>query len=72
MLGWQLYFGALFVKLFGFSFTAVRFGTVVEAMATAFLLQRTFVRAGLNSWNATLATMTFVLSPLYFPSALHS
>jgi hypothetical protein len=67
MLGWQLFFGALLVKLFGFSFTVVRFCSVVEAVATAFLLQRTFVRAGLNSWNATLATMTFVLSPLYLP-----
>jgi len=69
MLGWQLYFGALFIKLFGFSFTVVRFCTAIEAMATAFLLQRTFVRAGLNSWNATLTTMTFVLSALYLPLA---
>ncbi len=67
MLGWQIYFGALFIKLFGFSFTAVRFCTVIEAMASTSLLQRTFVRAGLNSWNATLATLTFVFSPLYFP-----
>src|ERR1700733_11976418 len=67
MLGWQLYLGALFVKVVGFSFTAVRFASVVESMATAFLLQRTFVRAGLNAWNATLATMTFVLSPVCFP-----
>jgi hypothetical protein len=69
MLGWQLYLGAFFIKLFGFSFTAVRFSTVIEAVATAYLLQRTCVLAGLNSWNATLATMTFVLSPLYFPFA---
>ncbi len=69
MLGWQLYVGALFIKLFGFSFTAVRFSTVIGAMATAYLLQRTCVRAGLNVWNATLATMTVVLSPLYFPLA---
>lgn len=67
MLGWQLYFGALFIKLFGFSFTVVRFSTVIEAMVTAFLLERSFVRAGLNCWNATLATMTFVLSPLFLP-----
>jgi hypothetical protein len=67
MLGWQLYFGALFVKLFGFSFTAVRFSTLIEAMATAFLLERSMVLAGINEWNATLATMTFVLSPLYLP-----
>lgn len=69
ILGWQIYFGALFIKLFGFSFTAVRFSTVIEAIVTAYLLQRTFVRTGLNSWNATLATLTFVLSPLFFPLA---
>lgn len=67
MLGWQLYFGALFIKLFGFSFTAVRLSTFVQAVATAFLLQRTLVRTGINEWNATLATLTFVLSPLYLP-----
>ena len=69
MLGWQLYFGALFIKLFGFSFTAVRFSTAVLAIGTAFLLQRIGMRAGLNSWNAALATLIFVLSPLYFPYA---
>ena len=67
MLGWQLYCGALFVKLFGFSFTAVRLSTLIEATATAFLLERSMVWAGINEWNATLATMTFVLSPLYVP-----
>ena len=69
MLGWQAYFAAFFIKLFGFSFTAVRFSTVIEAMATAWLLQRTAVRAGLNSWNATLATLTLVSSSLYLPLA---
>ena len=69
MLGWQFYAGALFIQLFGFSFTAIRFSTVIEAAATAYLLQRTCVLAGLNSWNATLATLTLVLSPLYLPLA---
>lgn len=67
MLGWQAYFGALFIKLLGFSFTAVRLSTVIEAMATAFLLQRTLVRVGITSRNAALATLTFVLSPLCLP-----
>ena len=69
MMGWHAYFGALFIKLFGFSFTAVRFSTVLEAMATAWLMQRTCIRAGLNSWNATLTTLTLVLSSLYFSLA---
>ena len=67
MLGWHAYLAVLLVKLFGFSFTVVRITTVIEAMAIAFLLQRTCLRAGVNSWNATLATTTFVLSPLCLP-----
>ncbi|MGO8756899.1 MAG: ArnT family glycosyltransferase [Terracidiphilus sp.] len=67
MLGWQAYFGALFVKLFGFSFTAVRLSTLTEASVTAFLLERTIVRIGVSEWNATVATLTFVLSSVYLP-----
>lgn len=67
MLGWQIYLGALFIKLFGFSFTAVRASVVVVGMATAALLQRLFVRIGLNEWNATWATLTISLSPLVLP-----
>lgn len=67
ILGWHAYLAVLLVKLFGFSFTVVRLTTVIEAMAIAFLLQRTYLQAGVNSWNATLATMTFVLSPLCLP-----
>jgi hypothetical protein len=69
MLGWQLYLGALFVKLFGFSFTSVRSSTLLMAMATAYLMQRTLVRAGIRERNAALATSTLVLSPLFLPLA---
>ena len=69
MLGWQLYLGALFVKLFGFSFTAVRLSTTLVAAASTWLFQRTLVRAGVSQWNATLATLTLVFSPLYLPLA---
>ena len=69
MLGWQLFLGAFFVKLFGFSFTAVRLSTLIVAMATGYLLQRTFVRAGVSEGNATLATLAFILSPLFVPLA---
>jgi hypothetical protein len=70
MLGWQLYFGALFIKLFGPSFTAVRASTVFVASATTFLTHRTLVRSGVNSVNATVATLALVLSPLFLPLAL--
>jgi hypothetical protein len=69
MLGWQLPLGALFIKLFGFSFSATRASVLVVSMLTAYLLQRTMVRFGLRDWNATLATLTFVLSPLFMPLA---
>jgi Dolichyl-phosphate-mannose-protein mannosyltransferase len=69
MLGWALYLAAIFVKLFGFSFTVARSSTVLIAIMTAFLMQRTFVRAGIREWNATIGTLTFVLSPLFLPLA---
>jgi hypothetical protein len=65
MLTAQLYLGAAFIKLFGYSFTTVRMSTLLVALALAFLLQRTFVRAGISERNATLGTLAFVLSPLY-------
>ena len=65
MLGWQLYLGAAFIKLFGFSSTTVRMSTLLVSMLLAFLLQRTLVRAGINERNAMLGTLALVLSPLY-------
>jgi hypothetical protein len=65
MIGWQLYPAALFVKLFGFSFTAARLSTFLVAVLTTFLIQRTFVRAGVNERNATIGTLAIVLTPLY-------
>jgi hypothetical protein len=65
IIGWQLYYGAAFIKLFGLSFTTLRMSTLLVAMALAFLLQRTLVRASITEFNATLGTLAFVLSPLY-------
>ncbi len=67
MLGWQLALGALFIKLLGSYFTATRASILLVALATAFLLQRTFVRLGLRETNASFATLTLVLSPLFIP-----
>ena len=64
MLGWQLYLGAAFIKLFGFSYTSVRMSTLLVSLAIAVLLQRIFVRAGITERNAVLATLAISLSPL--------
>ena len=61
----QLYLADAFIRLFGFSFTTVRMSTMLIAVALAFLLQRTLVRADISERNATLGTLAFVLSPLY-------
>jgi Dolichyl-phosphate-mannose-protein mannosyltransferase len=67
-LGWVAYLGALFIKLFGFSFTIVRLPILVISLLTAALMQRVFVRCGTSEPVATVATLTLVLSPLFLPS----
>jgi hypothetical protein len=65
MLGWQLYIGATFIKLFGYSFTSVRMSALFVSLILVFFLQRSFVRAGITERNASLATLALVVSPLY-------
>jgi hypothetical protein len=65
MLGWQLYLGALFIRLFGYSLTTVRMSTLLVSLVLAFVLQRALVRANISERNATLGTLALVLSPLY-------
>jgi Dolichyl-phosphate-mannose-protein mannosyltransferase len=66
-LGWLAYLGALFIKLFGFSFTIVRSSGMVVSMLCAALMQRIFVRTGASEGMATIATLSLVLSPLFLP-----
>lgn len=61
----QLYLAAIFIKLFGFSFTTVRMGTLLLAVLTAFFFHRTLVRTGATARNATLGTLAAVTSPLF-------
>ena len=65
ILAFQLYLAAALVKLFGFSFTIVRLSSLLVAMATAFLFQRTLALAHISERNATIGTLALVLSPLY-------
>ena len=69
MLGWQVYWGALFIKFFGFSFLAVRLSTVPLAAASAYVLYQILTWFGVNTRNAVLGTLTMVLSPLFIPMA---
>jgi hypothetical protein len=67
MLGWQIFLGALFIKLFGFSFTAVRASTLVVSLPGTYLLHRVLVRFGLSAWSAVAGTLLIVLSPIFLP-----
>jgi hypothetical protein len=67
IVGCQLYLAALFIKVFGFSFTAVRASVMFVTVCLALLSQRTLVRAGVGGWNATIGTLALLLSPLSMP-----
>jgi len=67
ILGWQVIWGALFARVFGSSFTALRMSVVPIDLATALLYHAILRRFGLNKSHATLGTLTLVLSPLFLP-----
>jgi hypothetical protein len=69
MLGWAIPWAALFIKLFGFSFTAVRLSTLPLAMAAVYLLHASLVRFGITARNAIVGALTLGLSPLFLPLA---
>ena len=65
----QAYWGWAWVKVFGFSYTVLRFSTVplaAAAVSFCYLLGR---RAGLNQRFAVFAALMLGLSPLYLPVA---
>ncbi|HEX7728744.1 MAG TPA: hypothetical protein VF392_06890 [Terracidiphilus sp.] len=67
ILGWQAIWGELFIKLFGFSFTAVKLSTVPIAAVTIVLFHAILLRFGITSRNSIIATLTLALSPLFMP-----
>jgi Dolichyl-phosphate-mannose-protein mannosyltransferase len=71
MLGWQLYLGAIAIKLFGFSFTAPRLTILLVAMACTVVMHRIFARLGATETTASLATLSLVFSPLFLPLTMN-
>ncbi len=63
----QAYWGALIIKIFGFSFTALRLGTLPFAMASAALCYLLARRCGLGRGPAAFASMTLSLGPMFLP-----
>lgn len=69
MLGWQVLWGALFIRLFGFSFMTVKLSTLPLAMASVFLFYVIEVRFRIQPRNAALGSLALGLSPLFLPLA---
>ena len=65
MLGWQIWWGGLFIKLFGFSFNATRLSTLPLALVTILIFHQILVRCGIRSPNAAFGALTLGLSPLF-------
>lgn len=69
ILGWQIVWGALFIKCFGFSFTVTRLSILPVDLATILLFHAILVRFGITPRNAVVGTLTLALSPLFLPLA---
>src|SRR4051812_37244388 len=58
MLGWQVPWGALFSKAFGFSFIHVRLSTLPLALASVYLFHRILLWFSISRGNAVFGTLT--------------
>jgi len=67
MLGWQILWGALFIKLLGPGFTVPRLSTVASTFFLIWIFHSVAVRFGLNRRNATFASLLLGLSPVLMP-----
>lgn len=66
----QACWGALLIRLFGFSFVCLRLSTVPFALGAVALCYRLVRRAGLEPGKALFVTLLFGLCPLYLPVAV--
>ncbi len=69
MVGWQIPWGTLFFKLFGFSFTVARTSMLPFASGAVFLMHQCLRGFGVRRRGAVLGALTLGLSPLYLPLA---
>ncbi len=67
MLGWMIPWGALFIKLFGFSFMAVKLSMLPLALGCLLLFHASLRRFEITPMNAVVGTLTLGLSPLFLP-----
>jgi hypothetical protein len=69
MLGAQAYWGALFIKLFGFSFLTLRLSTGLLAAGCSAIIYLLHRQINLPPSLAAFGTLTLTLSPVFIPNA---
>jgi hypothetical protein len=69
MLGWQIPWGALFIRIFGFSYMAVKLSSFPLALIIVSLFYVIQTRFGIRPYNAVIGTLCLGLSPLFLPLA---
>jgi hypothetical protein len=67
--GWMIGWGALFIKLFGFSFNILRLSTLPIALGAVYLFHRILTRFDVRQRNASIGALALGLSPMFFPLA---
>jgi len=63
--GWMAAWGAMFIKLFGFSFTLLRFAMLPLAMLTVYFFHQVLVGFGISRRGAALGALTLGISPVF-------
>ena len=58
--------GLMFVKIFGFSFTVLRFSIIIASLIGVFTLNKLVVSISGNKVSGFIAALTLLFSPLYF------
>jgi hypothetical protein len=69
MVGWLIPWGALFIKIFGNSYMAVRLSILPITLLTLLLFHSTLIRFNITARNAFIGTLTLGLCPLLLPFA---
>jgi hypothetical protein len=69
-LGYLVYLGALFTKLFGFSFTNTRAAVMLICLANVAVLHRLFLRIAANNFNAVATACAVAVGPMAFSYSL--
>ena len=67
MLGWQVYLGALFSRILGYSCTHVRMSVALVSLVCCAVMHRILLRLGHGAWNSSVATLTLSLSVMALP-----